>query len=128
MKIAAWALGVSLAALSLAAPAKAQQFTRAVVFGDSLSDNGNIATANGGVVPNYLPLALTRFSNGPVWSEQLFGAAGTFFSSPVPPNTGNIDYAFGGSRTSGPQTPVRRPRSRSALTCCAAAASARAMS
>ncbi len=105
MKIAAWALGVSLAALSIAAPAEAQQFTRAIVFGDSLSDNGNIAQANGGFVPNYLPITVTRFSNGPVWSEQLFGPASTFLTGAGTPNVGNVDYAFGGSRTSGPQTP-----------------------
>jgi outer membrane lipase/esterase len=97
--------GVAVCALMSATSAQAQQFTRAIGFGDSLTDNGNIATANGGVVPNYLPLTLTRFSNGPVWFEQLFGSAGTFFTSPVPPNTGNIDYAFGGSRTTGAQTP-----------------------
>ncbi len=105
MKIAAWAMGASLAAIALAAPAEAQQFTRAIVFGDSLSDNGNIAQANGGFVPNYLPIRVTRFSNGPVWSEQLFGPAGTFLSSAGTPNVGNVDYAFGGSRTSGAQTP-----------------------
>jgi outer membrane lipase/esterase len=105
MKIAAWAFGASLAAIALAAPVQAQQFTRAIVFGDSLSDNGNIAAANGGFVPNYLPIRVTRFSNGPVWSEQLFGPAGTFLGSATQPNVGNIDYAFGGSRTSGAQTP-----------------------
>ena len=66
---------VSLAVCFAALPALAQQFDRAVVFGDSLSDNGNIAAANGGVVPNYLPLLLQRFSNGPVWAEQAFGGA-----------------------------------------------------
>ncbi len=105
MKIAAWAAGISLAAIAFAAPVQAQQFTRAIVFGDSLSDNGNIAAASGGIVPTYLPIRVTRFSNGPVWSEQLFGPAGTFLGSAATPNVGNIDYAFGGSRTSGAQTP-----------------------
>jgi outer membrane lipase/esterase len=84
-------------ALSISA-ADAQQYTRAIVFGDSLSDNGNIAAANGGVVPNYLPIRTTRFSNGPVWTEQLFGPATNFFTT-ANPNSGNVDFAFGGART-----------------------------
>jgi outer membrane lipase/esterase len=103
MKIAlsaSLAFGIVLSA----SVAQAQEYTRAIIFGDSLSDNGNIAAANGGVVPNYLPLTLTRFSNGPVWTEQLFGPATNFFTT-LNPNAGNVDFAFGGSRTSGPQTP-----------------------
>jgi outer membrane lipase/esterase len=96
--------GVALGLVMAATSASAQQYNRAIIFGDSLSDNGNIATANGGVVPNYLPLTLTRFSNGPVWTEQLFGPATNFFTT-VNPNAGNVDFAFGGSRTTGPQTP-----------------------
>jgi outer membrane lipase/esterase len=95
---------VALGVLLSASPVSAQQYSRAIIFGDSLSDNGNIATANGGVVPNYLPITVTRFSNGPVWSEQVFGPATNFFTT-VNPNTGNVDYAFGGSRTTGAQTP-----------------------
>jgi outer membrane lipase/esterase len=87
-----------------AGSAQAQQYTRAITFGDSLSDNGNIAAANGGVVPNYLPIRTTRFSNGPVWTEQLFGPATNFFTT-VNPNAGNVGFAFGGSRTTGAQTP-----------------------
>ncbi len=105
MKIAAWAFGVSLAAIALAAPAEAQQFTRAIVFGDSLSDNGNIAPGQrrrGAELPADPRDALLE---RPVWSEQLFGPAGTFLGSAATPNVGNIDYAFGGSRTSGAQTP-----------------------
>jgi outer membrane lipase/esterase len=90
------------AAMTVAA--SAQQFDRAIIFGDSLSDNGNIAAANGGIVPNYLPLQLTRFSNGPVWTEQLFGPA-TNFVTTANPNVGNVDFAFGGSRTTGAATP-----------------------
>jgi outer membrane lipase/esterase len=105
MKTSFWAHAAFGLALS-AAPASAQQFNRAIIFGDSLSDNGNIAALAGGFVPNYLPVGIrtTRFSNGPVFTEQLFGPASTF-SAPISPNAGNVDYAFGGSRTSGPQTP-----------------------
>jgi outer membrane lipase/esterase len=97
---ASFAAGI---ALSMGA-AQAQQYTRAITFGDSLSDNGNIAAVNGGVVPNYLPIRTTRFSNGPVWTEQLFGPA-TNFSTTANPNSGNVNFAFGGSRTTGAQTP-----------------------
>lgn len=86
--------------------ASAQQFDRAIIFGDSLSDQGNLASVAGGFIPNYIPLGfnLTRFSNGTVWTDQLFGPA-TLFGSGANPNAGNVNYAFGGSRTTGAQTP-----------------------
>lgn len=81
-----------------AVSAQAQQFDRIVGFGDSLTDQGNVATAFGGAVPNYLPLRLQQFSNGPTWITQLFGPSTNFFTT-VNPNTGNINFAFGGAQT-----------------------------
>jgi outer membrane lipase/esterase len=98
------ALLAATAITAFASGAQAQQYTRAIMFGDSLSDQGNIAAANGGSVPNYLPLQLQQFSNGPVWNTQLFGASTNFFTT-TNPNTGNVNFAFGGSRTTGAQTP-----------------------
>ena len=76
---------VALATLTLAASAavggtvSAQTYDRLVVFGDSLSANGN----NG------------PFSNGPVFTE-LLGFNTTLATGPV---TGSINYAYGGAVT-----------------------------
>jgi outer membrane lipase/esterase len=60
-------LGSGLA--GLAAP---MRFTDFYVFGDSLSDDGNLFAASGGAVPP-APYWQGRFSNGPVWSELVAG-------------------------------------------------------
>ena len=68
-----------------------------VVFGDSLSDTGNVFAASGGVtpVPEYFN---GRFSNGPNWVERLAGA----FGLPVVPSAlGGTNNAFGGATTGG---------------------------
>lgn len=44
-------------------------FSRIVVFGDSLSDTGNLYLLSGGYPP--APYAEGRFSNGPLWIEYL---------------------------------------------------------
>ena len=87
--VAALVLGVSATA------AGAQTYNRLVVFGDSLSDNGNLYLASGGTTPASPPYWQGRFSNGPVFTEMLgFNAAN--FMGPV---TGSINMAFGGART-----------------------------
>lgn len=90
---------VSYAVLALAlsmGAAHAQNFNRTVAFGDSLTDNGNLAIATGNVLPGSPSM---RFSNGPVWVEYLSGPLANFF--PIGPidNARNVDFAFGGSRT-----------------------------
>ncbi|WP_396593868.1 SGNH/GDSL hydrolase family protein [Brevundimonas sp. R86498] len=93
--------GAALAALTLAASAalattaSAQSYGRLVVFGDSLSDNGNLYLASGRTVPSSPPYFQGRFSNGPVFTE-LLGFTAANFNGPV---TGSINYAYGGSRT-----------------------------
>lgn len=93
--------GAALAALTLAASctlataASAQSYGRLVVFGDSLSDNGNLYLASGRTQPPSPPYFQGRFSNGPVFTELLgFNAAN--FNGAV---TGSINLAYGGSRT-----------------------------
>jgi outer membrane lipase/esterase len=49
----------------------AQQFEGVTVFGDSLSDNGNAFRVGGGVFPPSPPFFQGRFSNGPVWVENV---------------------------------------------------------
>ncbi|MEN5169914.1 autotransporter domain-containing protein [Brevundimonas pondensis] len=92
---------LTLAAVSAADAAGAQTYNRLVVFGDSLSDNGNLYLATGGTTPTSPPYYQGRFSNGPVFTERL-GFTLTNFMGPV---TGNINYAFGGARTDSQASP-----------------------
>lgn len=93
---------LTLAAVSAAGAASAQSYSRLVVFGDSLSDNGNLYLATGGTTPASPPFVAGRFSNGPVFTERLgFNAAN--FMGPV---TGSINYAFGGARTDSQAAPL----------------------
>ncbi len=85
---------LALMTSALVAPAAAQQ--RLVVFGDSLSDNGNLALATGNAQPGY---PSGRFSNGPVWAEQLVGPLANFFPIGAVNNARHVDFAFGGART-----------------------------
>jgi outer membrane lipase/esterase len=83
------------AATALATAASAQTYNRLVVFGDSLSDNGNLFLASGGTQPASPPYFQGRFSNGPVFTE-LLGFNAARFNGSV---NGSINYAYGGSRT-----------------------------
>ncbi|HZV85381.1 MAG TPA: autotransporter domain-containing protein [Brevundimonas sp.] len=95
--------GAALAALTVAAAgamasaASAQTYNRLVVFGDSLSDNGNLYAATGNTQPTSPPYFQGRFSNGPVFTELLGFNAGR--SAAGAPRTGSINYAYGGART-----------------------------
>ena len=68
--------------------ARASSFSSIVVYGDSLSDNGNLYRATGGLVPG-APYVNGRFSNGPVAVEQLASQ----LAAPL------YDFAFGGATT-----------------------------
>jgi phospholipase/lecithinase/hemolysin len=70
--------------------ARAQQYSDVVVFGDSLSDNGNLFEATGSPPP---PFWEGRASNGRVWVEQLANDLG------FDPDTIS-DFAVYGSTTS----------------------------
>lgn len=86
-----FAVSALLAAAPVAVPvaAHADPFRSVVVFGDSLSDNGNLYKASLGSYPPP-PYYNGRFSNGPVAVEQLASNLGV----PL------VDFAFGGA-TSG---------------------------
>ena len=92
---------LALAACTFAGAASAQSYDRLVVFGDSLSDNGNLYLASGGTQPPSPPYYQGRFSSGPVWTELLGFNAANFTGSV----SGSINYAFGGSRTDATTTP-----------------------
>lgn len=80
---------------AMASAANAQTYNRLVVFGDSLSDNGNLYAISG--QPTSPPYYQGRFSNGPVFTELLGFNAGRFTAGA--PVTGSVNYAFGGART-----------------------------
>ena len=102
----------TLALLLAAAAANATLFSNFVVFGDSLSDNGNAFIATGGTTPappNYttVPGGLGRFTDGPdttpagtpggLWHEVLAGLLGEPVAAPflLP---GGTNYAVGGAQ------------------------------
>lgn len=88
---------LTVAACAVAGAASAQTYNRLVVFGDSLSDNGNLFAATGGTTPPGAVYWQGRFSNGPVFTELLgFNAGRIAAGAPV---TGSINLAFGGART-----------------------------
>ncbi len=67
----------------------ANPFTSIVVYGDSLSDNGNIYAASGNTYPASPPYYNGRLSNGPVTVEQM----ATTWGVPL------YDFAYGGATT-----------------------------
>jgi phospholipase/lecithinase/hemolysin len=84
--------------LILPFPAWAGPFSQLVVFGDSLSDTGNTyALTNSTYPPAAYGYDAGRFSNGPIWVEQLASRLGV--TTPTPSLHGGLDYAFGGAAT-----------------------------
>lgn len=118
MKFRAFLTLLAAAVLTFAGPAASGQdappFSQLVVFGDSLSDTGNVANVTEGrfgiTYPgNDFNYSDGRFTNGPdtsppevaydgVWHEQL---ARVFFNLPraKPSTGGGFDYAYGGATT-----------------------------
>ncbi|HVT11047.1 MAG TPA: SGNH/GDSL hydrolase family protein [Fimbriimonadaceae bacterium] len=83
--------------LAIAACASAQlQIRRLIIFGDSLSDTGNLSSLTGGLYPG-AHYYNGRFSNGPVWVERLAADLGIVI--PAPSRLGGTDYAYGGATT-----------------------------
>jgi outer membrane lipase/esterase len=87
-------------------------YTGLVVFGDSLSDDGNNAIALGATrtptpiagptfIPTFPYAPANDYSNGPVWVQPFAAALGINLT---PSLAGGTDYAFGGAR-SGPLGP-----------------------
>lgn len=100
-------MGVAVALWGFAAgPAVAGAiYERMHVFGDSLSDTGNLFLASAGAAPPDPPFYNGRFSDGPVWSDRFAGELGlelTALQSPsLNPFADNINFAFGSSQTGG---------------------------
>src|SRR4028118_1275503 len=95
---AAIALGVCgayialVTALGFPNKASAQNFDEIYVFGDSLSDVGNVFQATRGESPSSPPYFKGRYSNGPVWVEYLASRL-RLTSNP------NTNFAYGGATT-----------------------------
>jgi phospholipase/lecithinase/hemolysin len=70
---------------------KVRNYEQIVIFGDSLSDTGNAFRASNGTVPPF-PYFEGRFSNGPIWIDQLAPKLH------LQPNQ-VLNFAFGGATT-----------------------------
>lgn len=73
-------------------------FNRLIIFGDSLSDNGNLYEYMRHQVPQSPPYFEGRFSNGPMWVELLAQKY-----APNDPKDYLLDYAFGGAGVHEPE-------------------------
>jgi len=82
------AMALAVALSTVPAVILADPFTSVVVYGDSLSDNGNLFAATGGTIPGP-PYFDGRRSNGPVAVEQLAATLGV----PL------VDFAWIGATT-----------------------------
>jgi phospholipase/lecithinase/hemolysin len=89
-------VGGILAAIVVVRIAAASPYTTIYAFGDSLSDAGNLYIATHGLVP-VPPYSDGRFTNGPVWVQDLSQALGL---GPLTPSLlGGTDFAFGDAET-----------------------------
>ena len=107
MKKALTTAGFVIFSVMLPMKAMASNFSQFYVFGDSLSDTGNIFTATEGLtnpetaIPPNPPYAPGRFSNGDIWVDFVgdeIGLTPTTFLSPqtnIPAD--GVNFAFGGS-------------------------------
>ncbi|OLP15782.1 hypothetical protein BST81_24520 [Leptolyngbya sp. 'hensonii'] len=95
------ALGSTLGSTAIAATLNVDQI---FVFGDSLSDSGNVYGFSGNTFPPF-PYFQGRFSNGPNWIDYLSQdlnvtptpLANVLFQGAIP--TQGVNYAFGGATT-----------------------------
>lgn len=71
---------------------KSHQINELYIFGDSLSDIGNVFKATNGVYPPSPPYFQGRYSNGPVWVEYLGSQLGLT-------NAKSSNFAYGGATT-----------------------------
>ena len=88
---------LALAAPAQAAPAQAAGYSVVYAFGDSLSDTGNAWIGSGRKNPLSPPYAAGRFSNGPVWVEDVALALG--LAAPAARGLRGTNFAVGGATT-----------------------------
>lgn len=85
-----------------AGAASAATYSGFYVFGDSLSDSGNILATTGGTIPS-APYYAGRFSNGQTYADVL---AGRYGFTAGPSLLGGNNFAFGGATAGGTATPI----------------------
>jgi phospholipase/lecithinase/hemolysin len=91
-------LRAACAAVAIAGGAiQAFAYNDVVVFGDSLSDVGNVYGASFGLVPASPPYYQGHFSNGPIWVEEMAAKQG--LPAVVRSRNGGNNYAYGGVET-----------------------------
>lgn len=91
MKLKYVIVALSLSLFSLCSFASDESnYNQIVIFGDSLSDNGNLYNATFGYIPKSPPYYKGRFSNGPTWSDFV----AEYFTNKNKTITAN--YAYGG--------------------------------
>jgi len=88
-KAAFWVTLIATMMLALTSFASAAPFSNIFVYGDSLSDLGNIYTFSGHTIPMSPPYYMGRFSNGPLAVEYLANS----LHSPL------TSFAWGGATT-----------------------------
>lgn len=98
--------GAAIAVAGLiAGTAQAFPFSSLTIFGDSLSDTGNVQIFSAGAQPPAgQPYAGGGFSNGPLWTDLLAVSLGTPAAA-LPSLAGGSNYAWGGARTNGGTIP-----------------------
>ncbi len=90
-------LSVAIVAMCSIATASAAAYSGLYVFGDSLSDVGNVSIATGGLEPVSPPYSEGRFTNGSVWVQDVAASLGL---GPVTASlAGGNDFAVGGAQT-----------------------------
>ncbi|MDX2223709.1 MAG: autotransporter domain-containing protein [Rhodospirillaceae bacterium] len=87
--------GIALAVVA-AGSAHAAHLNNMIVFGDSLSDGGRLFAITGGTQPASPPYFQGRFSNGPVWVEQLPAKLGFTYSFATNFAVGGAESGTGG--------------------------------
>ncbi len=99
------AAGIAVISAMLPLKAIAASFTEMYIFGDSLSDTGNIFDFTAGNIPPSPPFFEGRFSNGLIWIDYLAEDLGlnpityadVVIDQTLP--TEGINFAFGGATT-----------------------------
>ena len=102
LSVAAFALAACCSVAPLGgSAAHAANFSAEYVFGDSLSDVGNVYIATKGAKPAS-PYVGGQFSNGPIWVQDLAARLG--LPALTPSLAGGSDYAFGHATTGSTST------------------------
>lgn len=103
MKKHLFVVGITVLAITAPLRASAATFSKFFVFGDSLSDTGNVFNATQGAVPPSPPYFNGRFSNSKNWvdfvGDKLNLTPTRFTELPGVPATQGVNFATGGANS-----------------------------